>query len=408
MLSRESLKRFICSHKLVEGIVSPIYFSLKSIKRIIYQMISLIFFLKPINKNKIIVCNYYGKGYGDNGKYIVEEIINRELPYDIVWMVGKSLNDGVSIPKEVKIVEYGSFKALYEIATSKIWIDNSRKEFYPVKRKKQFYIQTWHGGLGIKQIEGDVEESLSSAYIKIAKHDSKMADLFISNSTHLTNIYKRAFWYQGEILECGYPKNDIFFRENSEYKIKIRDYYKLHHDTRIVLYAPTFRSNNDLTPYDIDYSLLLKTLEEKTNNSWIVLVRLHPNLINYDNNIQYSDKVINATHYPDMQELVIGCDALISDYSSCMFDSEMMKIPTFIYASDLSDYMKDRGSYFRFDELPFPIATNNEELMKNIINFNQRDYEKDVYRFNLKVGLKDKGDAAKQIVDVIANICSEK
>lgn len=362
----------------------------------------------PIKQQKIIFCNFYGKGFGDNGKYIVQEILSQKLNYDIVWLLDRKIVRKSCFPKGVRVVKYGSLKALYEMSTAKIWIDNTRKEFYPPKRREQFYIQTWHGGLGIKKIEGDVEESLSPTYIEVAKNDSKMADLFISNSAHLTNIYKRAFWYDGDILECGYPKNDVFFQKNGYIKTKIKDYFNLDEHMNIVLYAPTFRANNDIAPYDIDYSKLIKTLEEKTNDNWVVLIRLHPNLIGYDNNIKYNNKVINATHYSDMQELVIGCDVLISDYSSCMFDSEMMKIPTFIYASDIEDYMKDRGAYFEFNELPFPLATNNEELMINIINFNRKKYEKDVDDFNKKVGLKDKGNAAKQIVDVIVNICSGK
>lgn len=375
-------------------------------KLIVYFSIFFKFF--PINNRKIVISNFYGKGYGDNAKYIVEEILSRNIDFDIVWLVKTNLEENFQFPSRVRRVRYGSFKSIFELATSKIWIDNFRKSLYPLKRAEQYYIQTWHGGLGVKKIEGDAAEKLNNLYLKIAKNDSKMADLFISNSTHLTNIYKRAFWYSGEILECGYPKNDIFFQDNSNKKIKIRDYYGFDNNTKIVLYAPTFRANNSLDSYNINYSLLIETLEEKTNDNWVVLIRLHPNLIGSDNEIQYSDRIINATHYPDMQELVIGCDALISDYSSCMFDSEMMKIPTFIYASDLDEYMKDRGSYFEFDELPFPVATNNEELMNNIINFDQVKYEQDVDNFNNKVGLKDTGDAARQIVDVILKVSIEK
>ncbi len=375
--------------------------------RIIIKLFNVLKLL-PLENNKIVITNYYGKGYGDNPKYIVEEIRKRKLDYRIVWLTKPDLIGKCEYPEGVESVAYGSIAGMYELATAKLWIDNCRKSFYPPKRKSQYYIQTWHGGLGLKKIERDVEEYLSKVYIQNAKKDSKMADLFISNSTHLTNIYKRAFWYDGNILECGYPKNDIFFKENVDIKTKIKECFNLETNIKIILYAPTFRSNNDMTSYNINYSKLIKTLEDKTNEKWVVLIRLHPNLIGYDNNIQYSDKLINATHYPDMQELVIGCDALISDYSSCMFDSEMMKIPTFIYASDLDEYMKDRGSYFEFDELPFPVATNNEELMNNIINFDQVKYEQDVDNFNNKVGLKDTGDAARQIVDVILKVSKEK
>lgn len=402
------LKSKVKNYPKIYSVLRKGHFLKEYLKLSVIRFFSIMFFTLPIKENKIIICNYFGKGYGDNGKYIAEEIIKEGLNCDIVWMLKKELIKDAELPNKIRTVRYKSVKALYEMSTAEFWIDNSRKEFSPIKRKGQYYIQTWHGGLGIKKIEGDVIDSLSKSYIRLAKKDSEMADLFISNSTHLTNIYKRAFWYEGNILECGYPKNDIFFKENGDIKTKIKECFNLETNIKIILYAPTFRSNNDMRSYNINYSKLIKTLEDKTNEKWVVLIRLHPNLIGYDNNIQYSDKVINATHYPDMQELVIGCDALISDYSSCMFDSEMMKIPTFIYASDLEEYMKDRGSYFDFGELPFPLATNNEELMINIINFDRAKYEQDVDSFNNKVGLKDTGDAARQIVDVIIKVSKEK
>lgn len=99
---------------------------------------------------------------------------------------------------------------IYEMATAKIWVDSHTKPIWIKKRKKQLYIETWHGGLGMKKIEGDAGERFTNNIIKNIKHNSNIANLFISNSTHLTNIYKRAFWYEGPILELGFPKNDIF------------------------------------------------------------------------------------------------------------------------------------------------------------------------------------------------------
>ena len=99
--------------------------------------------------------------------------------------------------------------------------------------------------------------SLSREYIRIAKNDSNMADLLISNSTHLTNIYRDAFWYSGEILECGYPKNDVFFDRNLDVAQKVRDYFGINVNSKIVLYAPTHRSRQDLASYNIDYERVL-------------------------------------------------------------------------------------------------------------------------------------------------------
>lgn len=370
------------------------------------KMVSLPFLLLPIKRNKIVISSYFGKGYGDNGKYIVEELLRRNVELDIVWLLRKELVETTRLPYGVRIAPYGSLRALYELATAKVWLDNCRKDFCPLKRDTQYYIQTWHGGLGVKRIEGDALESLTRAYIATAKNDSKMADLFISNSTHLTNIYMRSFWYFGEILECGYPKNDAFFRDVEPVKRIVKSQFRLDEQTRIVLYAPTFRVDGSLDYYNIDYGKVLNALEELTKEKWVFLVRLHPNLLGLDNEIHYTDTIINASRYPDMQELVLACDILISDYSSCMFDAAMLKLPTFIYATDVDQYMTDRGTYFSMDELPFPFANCNEGLVENILAFDRVKYERDIDKFHISVGLKDRGDAATQIADRILEVCA--
>lgn len=84
----------------------------------------------------------------------------------------------------------------------------------------------------------------------------------------------------------------------------------------------------------------------------------------------YDDCIIDATNYPDMQELILAADAFISDYSSCIFDAALRNIPCFTFATDFEKYKGDRGVYYEMDELPFSYAKNNDELISNIKNFN--------------------------------------
>ncbi|MDV4150404.1 CDP-glycerol glycerophosphotransferase family protein [Clostridium sp. AL.422] len=377
------------------------------LKIILDEILFYLFRIFPIKSNKIVFSNFIGRGYGDNPKYIAEEIIKQNLNYDMVWLVDKEIGDVKTIPSEIRVVEYGTFKAIYELATAGIWIDNVRKSEYIRKRKNQYYIQTWHGGLGIKKIEGDVEEALSKGYLNMAKKDSKMIDLMISNSTYLTDLYKRAFWYDGEILECGCPKNDILFNYNKNISEKVHKYYGVSKDKKILLYVPTFRVDGSTDCYNIDFKSVLGTLKEKTKSEWVAIIRLHPNLIDKVDFISYDENIINGTLYPDMVELAIASDALISDYSSCVFDSEMLGIPTFIYASDKESYMNDRGFYFQLEELPFLIAEDNEQLMNNIINFDMEKYKLKIEEFHNKVGLKESGKAAKLIVEKIKSLNNE-
>lgn len=358
----------------------------------------------PIKKNKIVFCNYYGGGYGDNGKYIVKKLIEENLDCDIVWLVNEKLINKSVFPKNVRVVKYGSFKSLYELATAKLWIDNSRKSFYPPKRKNQYYIQTWHGGISLKQIEKDAENKLSRDYVNNAIKDSKMANLFISNSDFCTKMYKSAFWYDGDILECGSPRCDILINKDKKIKDKIVKDFEINKNSRILLYAPTFRNDENTDIYNIDFNKLIEVLEKKFGGVWNILVRLHPNIADKVDFMEYSKKIKNATKYDDMYELLAASDILITDYSSTMFEFSLVNKPVILYAPDLESYIEERNFYFDIINLPYPLSRNNGELFNIIEKFEFNKYVKNLEDFMLKLGIKERGEAAAQVVKIIKKI----
>lgn len=395
------IKNKLQNRPLLYSTASWAYLEIKKNKEASF---SFLFHIFPIKKNKIVICNFYGRGYGDNGKYIVEEILKENKDYDVVWLLRKEFRENSGLPTNIRTVKYGSIKSIYEITTAKLWIDNCRSSFFLFKRNPQFYIQTWHGGLGLKKIEADAIHSLSNRYIKYAKRDSTLADIFISNSQHLSDIYKRAFWYNGKILECGYPKNDILFSDKRVYRESVRAEYNLKRNTKILLYAPTFKNNFDKNSYNIDVLKILDNLNKKDEGDWVFMARLHPNIDSDVFSSIFPKSVIDATAFSDMQELVLGIDTLITDYSSCMFDSAIAGIPTFIYASDIKSYMDERGFYFSLNELPFPLAENTQQLISNISSFSYEDYLSNLNYFYKKVGLYDKGNASKRVLELIDSV----
>lgn len=358
----------------------------------------------PINPRKVVFSSYYGKPYGDNGKYIIEELNRNENNYDIVWLLKKEFIGKVNFPKNVRIVEYGSFKGFIELATAKVWVDNCRKMFCPPKRKKQFYIQTWHGSIPLKKIERDAENALSPGYVDSAKHDSKIADLFLSNSKFCTEIYRKSFWYDGKILEVGSPRCDVFFEDNNSANLKVRNLYGIPKESKIVIYAPTFRADGTLDAYNIDFNILVKVLEAKFGGKWSVLVRLHPNISSQASSIQYNENVINATHYDDMYDLLSVSDILITDYSSTMFEFSLNYKPVFLYCSDIDDYKRDRDFYFDFEKLPYKIAEDNKQLMQVIQDFDSDEYKNTLYTFYKELGVHESGKASSEVVKIINKV----
>lgn len=374
-----------------------------------YAVLCVLFRIFPINKNKIVFTCYFGNDYGDNPKYIAEKIISNNLFEDMVWLVSnKNMLHENNLPEKIRPVLYHSWLAIYELSTAQIWVDNARKPIYIRKRKNQIYIQSWHASVSFKKVEADCSDALSPQYISSAKHDSKMCDAIVAGSGHHSNIYKTAFWYNGEILNCGSPRNDILFNQKCEDINKKTDIMlkifknKIDSKVHLVLYAPTFRKDGGLEIYNLDYHKCQLTLKNKFGGEWIFLVRLHPNIaaISAGLHINTND-IYDVSKYPDMQELLCVSDVLITDYSSSSFDYLTTKRPCFLYTPDYDEYMKDRGLYFCLDDLPFPRANDNDELFEQINHFDVNEYRAGVESFTKEIQVYNSGHAASDVVDWI-------
>ena len=349
----------------------------------------------PINKTKIIFNNFDGKGYGDNPKYIAEYILKNNLEFELVWLVN-DVND-LSIPGQIRKVKNQTFRAIYELVTAGIWVDNNRKSFVTKKRFQQYYIQTWHGCMMMKKIEKDAENKLDFLYLKSAKNDSKMIDLCLSNSYFMTKFYEKSFWYKGDILQSGSPKMDFLLNSTSDDLVRIKEKLNISFDKKIVLYAPTFRTDKNTDVYILEFEKLLDKLESIYKGDWIVLVRLHPSMIEKSSDFCYSEKVFNLSAYSDMQDLLLISEVLITDYSSTMFEFYLMNKVVFLYATDVENYESERGLYFSYDIIPFPKAKTFEDLLKVIEGFDRNKYDQKVDVFMQSIGFTETGVACQKL-----------
>lgn len=365
-----------------------------NLKRFFLKLYFIFLRLFKIKNNKIVITSYYGKGYGDNSKYICKELLSRKNNYDIVWLVNDMKEE---FPDGIRKVKFKSFRSFYELATAKIWIDNCRKHDYILKRKEQYYIQTWHSCLRLKKIEADAIDLLPKEYIRNAKADSKKMDLLTVGCGFSEEMYNRVFWYNGKKLRCGTPRCDLFFNENDKKYVKdtFLKQYNINADTKIILYAPTFKkSSNEII---IDYEKIIQKLLKY--DKYIFLVRFHPIS---KNTIKSSKNVINVTDYPDIQELIATCDFMITDYSGCCFDAMFASKPCILFTPDFKDYIKkERSLVFDFNELPFDRVYNFDELVFTIGNFNYKNYINKVNKFMNKINNFEEGNASKKIANII-------
>lgn len=357
----------------------------------------------PLQKNKIIMWANSFKQYACSPKYITEYLLaNHPKKYDIVWVFEPQVQIPDRLEKKVRIVSYFSMEYLYELHTAKFVICNMRTgdAYYWHKRKGQVYIQTWHSSIRLKKIEKDAEQCFNDDYIKSAKEDSAKIDLLLSGCDFSTKIFENAFWYNGKIMKSGTPRCDILIGNTEKIREKVFNYYGIDKESRVVIYAPTFRKEKNADLHGVEPEMVIKSLEEKFGGEWTFMYRLHPNIIaEYDFGMENS---VDATRYPDMQELIAASDFMITDYSSCMFDMLIAGKKCILYAPDVDEYINDeRGVYFDFDELPFPLAKSNNELEEKIIKFDESLYKEKSETFLKTIGSYETGQAAQRVARYI-------
>lgn len=338
-----------------------------------------------IDNRAILFWSWNSRQYGCNPKAISDYILSHHIDeYNIYWSFKDKFPSNLN-PNIIPL-KWGSWKYIVTVLKCKFLISNTRNDietmlFY--KRPHQIYIMTWHGGVALKKIERDSVNSLEGYYLKRSRKDSKMCDLMLSGSKFQTQILRNSFWYDGEILERGIPRDDLLFKPTKPFRDMVCYKYSIDTSSLIILYAPTFRTKFDPGIVYFDWSLIKSVIENRFQRKAVLLVRLHPNIHNKIKELEFvfnNSDCIDVTSYQDMQELLMASDILITDYSSSMFDFLILNKPCFLLAKDLEEY--DRGFYFKLSELPFMLAKNDNELKDNIATFDQKSYDNNAEIFN--------------------------
>lgn len=361
----------------------------------------------PIRRGRCIFISRAGSHYSCNPRFIAEYIAKESIPasdsmFDI-WFSLLNPEKFNKIPNNLGIVIPKTLAYYYIYSTSQFIISNQLAWDMEPKRSNQLYIQTLHGGHGIKRfgLDGDAKDSDAKSCPII--QNSKITDLVLSDSVFFSQIIKRACALSCEILEKGLPRNDIFFASKDIIK-KIRENflkkYKLPENGKFLIYGPTYRDNGDLSVYGFNEDRVLDSFSRRFGGKWYLLISSHPYMKRcYKKIYDFTNpRIIDVGELPDVQELLISGDALITDYSSIEMDFSLTKRPVFQYAKDWREY--DRGTYLDIHTLPFPFAETEDELCHNIETFDNEKYQENLELFNRDViGLKETGHATEAVVN---------
>lgn len=383
----------------IKDIIEPAYNAVRGIS------VDLFYYL-PAKKNKIVFVQGCGCGYRCNLKYVAEEIMRRNSPYDLVWLVE---NMDIEVPEGIRKVKYNRIRAAYELATAGVFINNT-KSYYPVKKKpRQTFIYIPHGQPGCKCAEGD--GNLPERYLTMSKLHSALTDVFVSMGRYHTQVLKDTFWVPAtaQIWECGFPRNDQYYWDRTERVADIRRRLGIPEGMRIAFYAPTFRDSGRTDAYNLDLHRVLDALEKKTGDQWMFFITLHNNFIWFKKPVyDFGERIWNMTSYEDIHELLLLADIAISDYSSVALDFANTRRPVFLFASDIDEYTRMRGLKPMYYKLPFTLSKTNDEMEKAILSFNKEEYDKRLADFAKIYGSVDDGHAAERFVDHLEQIMKSK
>ncbi|MFB6469126.1 CDP-glycerol glycerophosphotransferase family protein [Cytobacillus sp. Hz8] len=349
-----------------------------------------------------------GKQYSDSPRYIYEEIVKRKLPYKKVWVYNKKIRFK---DRKTIIVKRLSPKYYYYLAKARYWVNNQNFPTYMKKRPETTYLQTWHG-TPLKKMLFDIEnvQGRTDDYVERVYGATKTWDYLVSPSPYATEAFKSAFHYEGNILEVGYPRNDLFYHKDKERVAnKTKSVLKIQADKKVILYAPTFRDNQTkggANKFSFDIQLDLEKMKQALGDEYVLLLRMH---VVIKNKIkipaELRDFVLNVSNYPDIQELYLITDILITDYSSVMFDFANTKRPILFFTYDLEFYRDElRGFYFDLEnKAPGPLLKTTDELitaMKSIEKV-QEEYKEKYDQFYHQFCSLEDGHATERVVDAV-------
>ncbi|MBO2454773.1 bifunctional glycosyltransferase family 2 protein/CDP-glycerol:glycerophosphate glycerophosphotransferase [Actinomadura barringtoniae] len=327
-------------------------------------------FLRSPIRDLVMFESYFGWQYSCNPKAIYEEFVRRDTGHELVWVMG---DQHFVAPEGARVVQRFS-REYYELtAAARIVVNNVAQPTCYRSRDGQSYVQTWHG-TPIKSVGFDMDWSQMERRDQRRRdlvNDVARWDLLLTQNAFSTEVMRRAFHYEGEVLEAGYPRNDLAYGPRSaEIRAAVRARLGVPEGKKAVLYAPTWRdhlqtSKHGLARQDLlfDFARAAEALGDDT----VLLLRRH-HLMNAGLPESCASFVIDVTRYPDVTELYLAADAMVTDYSSAMVDFAGLGKPLLLFTPDLDAYRDDiRGLAFDLSaHQPGPMLKTSEELIATL------------------------------------------
>ncbi|MGW8376789.1 CDP-glycerol glycerophosphotransferase family protein [Streptomyces sp. ODS28] len=358
----------------------------------------------PVRRRTAVFESHMGKQFSDSPRALYEEVRARGLNWRCHWSYA---SDPDGFPREARLVRRWSWRYLYALARAELWVDNQGFPQRLAKPRHTTYLQTWHGS-AYKLMgwdEGAVKMRNAAARRTLRRAVDRF-DYFLVRSEHDVRTLARAYGLsEHKLLRTGYPRNDrLLARDDGGRRDALARRLGVPEGRQVVLYAPTFRQHaRDGTGRRGPTEPLLDPARfaERHGHDKVLLVRGH-----YLDRVRLPERagdcVLDVSGHHDVTDLLLLADVLVTDYSSVMFDYALLDRPMLLFAPDLEEYQRQRGSYFDLREhAPGPLVRSEAELLDRLSGVEQdrERYAAARREFAAAFGSYDRGGAAASLVE---------
>lgn len=347
-----------------------------------------------------VVYNSYNGRYSDSPRVVHEALVARGDDVEHVWLSDAQHLGG--FPARTATVPICTDEAVQALESADLVVSNSHLEMDWRKRDGATYVQTWHG-TPLKRIHADVLWG-PPGLLEHLSLDVDRWDVLLSPNAFSTATMRQAFRWDGEVLEIGYPRNDVLVSPQAgAIRARVRHDLGIPDGRTAVLYTPTWRDDAfwegglDADPLALDIDRFTRDL----GNDHVLLLRLHYKLTG---RLRASDHpaVLDVSYHPDIAELYLAADAMVTDYSSTMFDFAVTGKPLLFYTYDMERYRDElRGFYFDLTaEPPGPVVPTTTALVEELASLDEvvRGYADAYERFRERFCHLDDGRATERFL----------
>ncbi|MEO6471333.1 MAG: CDP-glycerol glycerophosphotransferase family protein [Aeromicrobium sp.] len=338
--------------------------------------------------------SFFGKNATCNPRAIDAEIAKRFPDMRRYWSVSDL---SIAVPDGAIPVVTGSKEWWDARGSCRYIITNEWLKTRFVKRPFQTVLQTWHGSM-YKKIGLD-RTGMSERHLNLVRAERANWDYFISQNAPGTEVISRAYDFQEGILEVGYPRNDELQDTGDARIATIRERLGMIDGQKLIMYAPTWREQQSGV---VDF-LDIEALSAALGDDVVILLRGHVRTLDKSH---VAVGVLDVSTYPQVSELFLVADALITDYSSMMFDYSVTGKPMIFFTPDIDQYRnaKVRGVYFDLAELaPGPVVraqADVEEQLRDLDEVQRANADKYV-AWQKMFNHHDDGNASERVVDIL-------